>query len=181
MSAPNAGRALADDTPRTPSAAVHPLDPARDEEAAAILAACTPDGTTAAGRALLAAARRDPDSTITGVVEGGTLVAVCVTRKVSMAVEVAHLAVADGRRRQGHGRACLQDALRRAGKRPLVAETDEAGLPFYRACGFKLVGRRKAPGGGARYRLGWHAPTAHPPGPMAPGRPGGRTLTPPTR
>ena len=161
--------------PLTPGAAVHPLDAARDDEAAAILAACTPEGTAPAGRRLLAAARRDPESTVTGLIHGGTLVAVCVTRKVPMAIDVTHLAVAAGHRGQGHGRACLQDALRRAGKRPLVVETDEARLPFYRACGFKLVGRRKAPDGSARYRLGWHAPAARP------ARPAGRTLAPDDR
>jgi len=149
--------------PQTPDAPVHPLDPARDEEAALILAACTPEGTAAAGRGLLAAARFDPDNTVTGLVQDDALLAVCVTHKAPMSVEVTHLVVADGHRRRGHGRACLQDALRRAGKRPLVADTDEAGLPFYRARGFKLVGRRKAPDGSARYRLGWHAPAAHPP------------------
>ncbi|MGB3329397.1 MAG: hypothetical protein WBA46_10615, partial [Thermomicrobiales bacterium] len=52
----------------------------------------------------------------------------------------------------------LTDALRRSGKRPLTAETDEDGLPFYKACGFKLVGRRVHPSGTVRYRIGWHAP-----------------------
>jgi hypothetical protein len=39
-----------------------------------------------------------------------------------------------------------------------VAETDEDGLGFYKACGFKLVGRRTHPSGTFRYRVGWHAP-----------------------
>jgi hypothetical protein len=46
----------------------------------------------------------------------------------------------------------------RSGRRPLVAETDEEGLGFYKACGFKMVGRRKHPSGAVRYRIGWHAP-----------------------
>ncbi len=142
--------------------AIHPLDPTRDAEAAAILAACTLDGTPEAGRAVLADARCDPERDIYGLAVGDTLVAVCVTRKAPLSVEITHLAVAGARRRQGYGRACLQDALRRAGKRPLVVETDEAGLGFYRACGFKLVGRRRHPSGAARYRLGWHAPAARP-------------------
>ena len=148
-------------TPATGNA-VGPLDPTHDEAAAAILAACTVEGTVDAGRALLAAARQDPDSEVYGLTVHGELVAVSVLKKIPMSLEVAALAVAEGHRRRGHGGACLTDALRRAGKRPLVVETDEAGLGFYRACGFKLVGRRRHPSGVARYRLGWHAPAAHP-------------------
>jgi ribosomal protein S18 acetylase RimI-like enzyme len=92
------------------------------------------------------------------------LVAVYATKKISMALEVVALAVAENRRRQGHGRACLRDALRRAGRRPLVVETDDEGLPFYKAVGLKVVGRRKGPGGTPRYRLGWHAPRPGSPG-----------------
>ena len=135
------------------------LDPAHDEAAAAILAACTFEGTIEAGRALLRAAQEDDASEVYGLTVADELVAVSVLKKIPMALEVTALAVADGHRRQGHGRACLTAALRRAGKRPLVAETDDAGLPFYKAVGFKIIGRRKGPVGTPRYRLGWHAPT----------------------
>lgn len=168
VSAPEAG----EDRPPTPGVAVQPLDASHDVEAAALLAGCATVGRSSAGRDVLAAARNDPESAISGAVLGGTLIAVCLTRKVPMAVEVTHLAVAEDHRRRGHGRACLQDALRRAGKRPLVAESDEATLPFFRACGFKPVGRRTRPDGTVRYRLGWHAPPAHPPARLAGPRPG---------
>jgi ribosomal protein S18 acetylase RimI-like enzyme len=86
------------------------------------------------------------------------LVAAYLLKRDGMANEVALIAVAPEHRKRGIGRLLLQDALRRSGKRPLVAETDEDGLGFYKACGFKLVGRRKHPSGWFRYRVGWHAP-----------------------
>ena len=143
--------------------AVRALDPSRDAAAAAILAGCTFEGTDEAGRALLAAARADADSEVYGLSVDDELVAVIILKKIPLSMEVTALAVAPAHRRRGHGRACLSAALRRAGRRPLVVETDDAGLPFYKACGFKLVGRRKGPGGMPRYRLGWHAPTLRPP------------------
>jgi ribosomal protein S18 acetylase RimI-like enzyme len=149
-------------TPAT-GAAVRALDRTQDEAAAAILVDCTLEGTVEAGRALLAAACEDPESEVYGLTVHGELVAVYVLKKIPLSLEVTALAVAEAHRRQGHGRSCLTDALRRAGKRPLVAETDEAGLPFYKAVGFKVVGRRKGPGGTPRYRLGWHAPRLRPP------------------
>jgi ribosomal protein S18 acetylase RimI-like enzyme len=138
--------------------AVQPLAAERDAEAAVILAACTFAGTREAGQTLLDRARVDAESAIYGLTVHGELVAVYLTRKVPMALEVTALAVAPERRRQGHGRACMNDALRRAGKRPLVVETDDDALAFYRRCGFKLVGRRTLANDVVRYRLGWHAP-----------------------
>jgi ribosomal protein S18 acetylase RimI-like enzyme len=151
----------------TAAAAVRiaPLDPGRDKVAAAILAAATGAGTVERGRAVLAEARNDPNAAVYGLTVGDELAAVYVLRKVSLMNEIACLAVAEGHRRQGHGRACLHDALLRSGRRPLVVETDEAGLGFYKACGFKLVGKRKRPDGGVRYRLGWHAPLPKPTNP----------------
>ncbi|CAA9537045.1 MAG: hypothetical protein AVDCRST_MAG49-419 [uncultured Thermomicrobiales bacterium] len=152
---------------RTPSAALslvpggavfHPLAAERDEAAAAILAAATGAGTVEEGRRRLAAARTDDGSAVYGLTSGGDLVAVYILTKVHLAMELSAVAVAEGHRRRGHGRAALEDALRRSGNRPLVAETDDDGVGFYRACGFKLVGKRRGPGGVTRYRLGWHAP-----------------------
>ena len=139
------------------------LDPSRGEEAAAILAACTFEGTVDAGRVLLNAARDDADGEVYGLTVKDDLVAAFVLKKIPLALEVTALAVAPEHRRQGYGRVCLSDALRRAGRRPLVVETDEAGLPFYKACGFKLVGRRTGPGGTPRFRLGRHAPNLRSP------------------
>jgi ribosomal protein S18 acetylase RimI-like enzyme len=86
------------------------------------------------------------------------LVSAYLLKREGMANEVALIAVAPEHRKRGIGRIMLQDALRRSGKRPLVAETDDNSLGFYKACGFKLVGRRKHPSGTVRYRVGWHAP-----------------------
>ena len=138
--------------------AIRPLDPERDAEAGAILAASTYAGTDDAGLALIQRAREDPESTVYGLTVSSDVVAVYITRKIPLALEVTALAVAPEKRRQGHGRACMTDALRRAGKLPLVVETDDDALGFYKKCGFKLVGRRVSPDGRARYRLGWHAP-----------------------
>jgi ribosomal protein S18 acetylase RimI-like enzyme len=150
----------------TPEAAIAvsiaPLEPAREEAAAAILAACTFEGTVERGRAVIAEARRDPKAEVYGLTAGGELAAVYVLRKVRLINEIASLAVAEGHRRRGHGRACLYDALLRSGRRPLVVETDDEALGFYKACGFKLVGKRKRPDGVVRYRLGWHAPSPKP-------------------
>jgi ribosomal protein S18 acetylase RimI-like enzyme len=138
------------------------LDPARDEAAAAILALATGTGRIERGREVIAGARSDPDAAIYGLSVGGALVAVYVLRKATLMNEIACLAVAEGHRRQGHGRACLYDALLRSGRRPLVVETDDDAVGFYKACGFKLVGKRKRPDGVVRYRLGWHAPLTKP-------------------
>ncbi|MBA2277457.1 MAG: GNAT family N-acetyltransferase [Chloroflexia bacterium] len=129
---------------------IRALDPGLDEDAAGILAAATGADTIERGREVL--------GELCGLFAGGDLVAVYGLRRASTANEVTYLAVKAGVRRKGYGRACLRDALRRSGQRPLVAETDEGGVAFYKACGFKLVGRRTHPSGTVRYRLGWHAP-----------------------
>lgn len=146
--------------PAGPSARVviRALDPALDEEAAAILAAATGAGTVQRGREVLAGLRGEEAVALYGLFAGDALVAVFSLRRDAMANEITHLAVKDGERHKGYGRACLQDALRRSGKRPLVVETDEDAVGFYKTCGFKVIGRRKHPSGTLRYRLGWHAP-----------------------
>ena len=141
---------------------VRPLDPVDDEAAAVLLAACDPDGSVARGRAWVAVARRDPDSTLLGVFIEGALVGAYVLQKAHLMNQIALLAIAPQHRRRGHGRMCLYDALLRSGRRPLVVEADEAALPFFTAVGFKLVGKRKGPDGAPRFRLGWHAPMPHP-------------------
>lgn len=141
-----------------PARVCEPLGGEWDEAAAVLLAPCTVTGTVDAGADALSAARADRETTLYALIDGGELVAVYALRRHGLSLEVPLLAVAEGRRRQGFGRACLADALRRAGKRPLVAEADDATLAFYRAVGFKLVGKRRADDGVTRYRLGWHAP-----------------------
>jgi GNAT superfamily N-acetyltransferase len=100
--------------------------------------------------------------TLYGIVKNDSPIAVIALRKASMANEVALLAVAREHRGQGLAKRCLSDVLRRSGRRPLTVEADEQCAEFYKACGFKIVGRRPDPDGGFRYRLGWHAPRPRP-------------------
>ncbi|HWV34691.1 MAG TPA: GNAT family N-acetyltransferase [Thermomicrobiales bacterium] len=133
--------------------------PAQDEDAAAvILAPATGAGTIEAAATSISELRAVPKSGLFGAYVDHDLVGVYGLQRDGMANVIAFLAVREDHRRRGIGRAMLQDALRRSGKRPLVAETDDDGLGFYKTCGFKLVGRRVHPSGTVRYRLGWHAP-----------------------
>ncbi len=133
-------------------------DQATEATAAAILTAATGEGTIAAGHERMEAAQSDPDTTVYGLTVDEKLVAVYALKRVHLAMEITDLAVAPDHQRRGYGRRALADALRRAGRLPLVAETDEDALGFYKACGFKPVGRRKLPNGVVRYRLGAHGP-----------------------
>lgn len=137
---------------------IRPWPPGRDAEAAVILASATSAGTPDAAQEAINEIRAGGDDRLFGGLIDGTLVGAYGLSRDGMANQIAIVAVAQEHRRRGIGRSLLQDALRRSGRRPLVAETDEAGLAFYKACGFKLVGRRKHPSGTFRYRLGWHAP-----------------------
>lgn len=137
-----------------------PWPATRDSEAAAILADATGEGSIEAGQGKIDEARAGGDNRVFAGLLNGELVGIYTLTRDGMANEVGAIAVAKPHRRRGIGRALLQDALRRSGRRPLVAETDEEGLPFYKACGFKMVGRRKQPSGAFRYRVGWHAPGA---------------------
>jgi ribosomal protein S18 acetylase RimI-like enzyme len=130
----------------------------RDAEAAVILADATGASTAEAARAAIDAARAGGQDRVFAGLLNGELVGAYTLQRDGMANEIGIIAVARDHRRRGIGRALLQDALRRSGRRPLVAETDEEGLAFYKACGFKMVGRRKQPDGTFRYRIGWHAP-----------------------
>lgn len=141
---------------------VKPLDPARDGDAAGLLARCPALGTTERAAAEIAAARLDEGASVIGLLAGEQLAAVYLLQKAHLSNEVRHLAVAAGAERRGYGKMCLYDALLRSGKRPLVVEADEATFPFYKRVGFKLVGKRKAADGSARFRLGWHAPMPKP-------------------
>lgn len=130
----------------------------RDPEAAALLADATGEGTPEAAQSAIDDARAGGDNRVFAGLLNGELVGAYTLKRDGMANQIGVIAVAEPHRRRGIGRALLQDALRRSGRRPLVAESDEEGLPFYKACGFKMVGRRKQPNGVFRYRIGWHAP-----------------------
>jgi GNAT superfamily N-acetyltransferase len=137
---------------------IRPLTPAHDAAAAAILADATGAGTSEAAQERLDTARAGGQDRVLGGFINGELVGAYTLVRDGMANQIGIIAVHEGHRRRGIGRALLQDALRRSGRRPLTAETDDEGLPFYKACGFKMVGRRKHPSGTFRYRIGWHAP-----------------------
>jgi GNAT superfamily N-acetyltransferase len=139
------------------------LLPVQDDVAAAIiLAPATGEGSVSssveAAAQAIAELRGVDKSAIYGAYVNRDLVAAYGIQRDGMANTIAVIGVRGDHQRRGIGRLCLQDALRRSGKRPLVAETDDDGLGFYKACGFKLVGRRVHPSGRVRYRLGWHAP-----------------------
>lgn len=138
---------------------IRAVSPSERGDAARILAPATGDGTAEAAAArieeLVAPSGK---AALYGGFIGRELVAAYGIRREGMSNEVPLIAVREDHRRRGIGRALLQDALRRSGRRPLVVETDDEGLPFYKACGFKLFGRRPHPSGSVRYRLGWHAP-----------------------
>lgn len=138
------------------------LDPALDGAAAAILAGATGEGTAEAGALILTSARRDETTDIYGLALDGELIAVYALARRGQVVELLLLAVAEGRRHEEYGTRCLHDALRRAGKRPLVVETDDDAIGFYKGAGFKVVGQRRHPSGVTRTRLGWHAPRIQP-------------------
>lgn len=145
-----------------PLVRIVPLEPGHDAVAAAILAPCAPDRSVEGGQQILAAARVDPHSEIYGLFAGDELAAVCVVKTIPFARELAYLVVREGYRSRGYGRACLVEAVRRSGRRPLAAEATEETVGFYQACGFRVIGKRRGPDGSVRYRLGWHAPRRQP-------------------
>ena len=140
------------------------LDAALDGEAAVILAAALGSGSVDDAAARIAAARADEDAQLLGLLVEGQLAGAYVLRKVGMANEIGPIAIKESHRRQGLGKMCVMDALLRSGRRPLMVETDQDGFNFYKAIGFKIVGKRKNADGVTRFRLGWHAPTPTPDG-----------------
>jgi ribosomal protein S18 acetylase RimI-like enzyme len=138
------------------------LDADLDDPAAELLARCPALGSAERAAAVIEAARADDASSLFGLIVDGRLSGAYILRKVTMSNEIAFLAVDPALERRGFGKMCLYDALFRSGKRPLVVEADDSNLAFFKRCGFKLVGKRKAADGSPRYRLGWHAPIPKP-------------------
>lgn len=128
-----------------------PLPPEREREAIVLL--------RAAGEAdpdrLLTELRADPAATLYAIVKHDAVVALYGLRKVGLTLELRPLAATTAWEEW----LALKDAVARAGKFPVVVEADEAGAKTYRQMGFRLVGKRRAPDGTTRYRLGWHTPT----------------------
>ncbi|HEU5434213.1 MAG TPA: hypothetical protein VFU81_21255 [Thermomicrobiales bacterium] len=140
------------DRAETEPAAPEPLPPARDAEAAALVAAA---GREPEPAALLAALRADPAATLYGVVKDDALVAVFGLRKVGLTLELRPLAAVSN----WDEWLALKAAVATAGRWPLVVETGEADAATYLQAGFRKVSRRRGPDGEPRYRLGWHTPT----------------------
>ena len=137
---------------------LRPLPASDDDIAAQILADATGEGTEEAARIRIEQARAGGSDRVIGGWLNDNLIAAYTLERDGMANQIVVIAVTPAFRRQGYGRMMLLDALRRSGRRPLTAETDDDALGFYKACGFKMVGRRKHPSGVFRYRVGWHAP-----------------------
>lgn len=139
---------------------IRPFTPA-DRAAVLVLLREQPgvDSDNAAG-ALIDSIVGTPKAALLVALQHREPVGVHALRRDGLANDLALVVVRPDRRRGGIGRILLQDALRRSGKRPLTAQTPEATLGFFRACGFKMVGRRVQPSGEVRFRVGWHAPGA---------------------
>lgn len=137
---------------------LRPLASSDDAQATQILASATGEGTPEAAQIRIDEARSAGADRVIGGWLNDALIGAYTLERDGMANEVRLIAVAQDHRMQGFGKVMLYDALRRSGRRPLTAETDDDALGFYKACGFKMVGRRKHPSGVFRYRVGWHAP-----------------------
>lgn len=137
---------------------LRPLAASDDDAAARILADATGEGTPEAAQVRIDEARAGGADRVIGGWLNDSLIAAYTLRRDGLANEVALIAVTPDFRKRGFGKMMLLDALRRSGRRPLTAETDDDALAFFKACGFKMVGRRKHPSGVFRYRVGWHAP-----------------------
>jgi GNAT superfamily N-acetyltransferase len=136
---------------------IRPISPSeRDFVAAVIEGSSTPAREETMRRAL----NDLPDEQVLGGFREGVMVAATGLRRDGLANDIAFLVVVPGERLRGIGRAMLHDALRRSGRRPLAAQVPEDTLPFFKACGFKLVGRRPQPDGEIQFRVGWHTPGA---------------------
>ena len=136
---------------------VRAISASEREMAQVVIAAAAPEPRA---DAMIATLAEIPDAQVFGGYREGIMVATYALRRDGMANDLALIAVIPGEQKRGIGRSLLQDALRRSGKRPLAAQTPEDVLPFFKACGFKLVGRRVQPSGEVHFRVGWHTPGA---------------------
>jgi GNAT superfamily N-acetyltransferase len=136
---------------------IRPISPSEREFVGSVISGSSTESREAAMHETLASL---PDAQVFGGFRDGIMVAAYALRKDGLANDLAFIVVLPGERRHGIGRTMLQDALRRSGRRPLAAQTPEDMLPFFKACGFKLVGRRVQPDGEVHFRVGWHTPGA---------------------
>lgn len=135
-----------------------PVDPAYDDQAAALLEEWARFHHYADGAAFLAELREDEQVELHGVTLDRELVVVIATRRAHLMNELLALTVLPSFRGHGIGELALVDTVRRADRRPLVVECPESMRPWFLKRGFKIVGRRIGAEGEPRYRLGAHAP-----------------------
>lgn len=111
----------------------------------------------------------DADVQLVGLSVDGKVIGGYLLLNAPASCEMVGLAIHPEHRRNGYGRMCCMDALFRAGKRPLVLTANDEAVPFAKAVGFKIVGKRKQADGTTLTRFGWHAPrpTSDPDNPLA--------------
>ena len=126
--------------------------------AAMILADATPEKTEAAALRVIEQHEATEGSAIFIAYLSEMPVAAFILAPAQMSIEMPLIAVRPEIRGRGLGKILALDAVRRAGNRPVVAETPEEALPFFIAVGYKKFGRRKGPNGEPRWRVGWHTP-----------------------
>jgi len=134
------------------------MEPGERSLAAMILADATVAGTEEEAARVVAEHEAKEGSAVFLVYLDGLPVGAFILAPAQMSVEMPLIAVRKEMRRRGLGTIIVQDAVRRAGNRPVVAETPEELMPFFTKVGFKKFGRRKGPNGETRYRVGWHTP-----------------------
>ena len=133
--------------------------PEHDAPLADLLTHVLPGASPAGAAAFLAQLRANPSMALYAAFADGRPLALYVLRKVGVTTELVLVGVApDADASLGLETAAVRDAGARVGKRPLTVETTEAAMAWYKAHGFRLVGRRKRPDGSWSFRLGWHAP-----------------------
>ncbi len=140
------------------SAGFIPIDPAFDQQAAALLTEWVSFLGFERGDAMIAAFRGDEAYSLYGVTLNDDLIVAIVTRRVHTMDELVAIAVREDFRGHGIGELALADTVHRSGKRPLVVECPEEIRAWFAKKGFKMVGRRKGENGEVRFRLGAHAP-----------------------
>ncbi|GMA16165.1 GNAT family N-acetyltransferase [Deinococcus metallilatus] len=93
--------------------------------------------------------RSDPERHVFAWVMDGQPVSAAGLRQHGEAVEVLHLGTAAGEEGRGHARALLRALAAHLNAAPLVAETDDNAVGFYRRAGFEVT---TAPPKGGRPR-----------------------------
>lgn len=99
-------------------------------------------------------ARELPAFTVYGGFRGHEVAAFVGFRKSKDVVVIEYIAVDEAAQRTGLGSALVEAASRAAQNKPVVAETDDDAVDFYRALGFSVVAIGPDPHwpGRARYR-----------------------------